>query len=66
MFKRIKNIVALSKAPKDSIEEAVKAMKLNAESLGDGNAVFIGEGNEEELKEQELKDKGFIGRIFGA
>lgn len=65
MFQRIKNLVSLSKAPQQAIDNAVKAMQENQEMMGDGNAVFFGEGTEEELKLQTEKDKGFIGRIFG-
>lgn len=64
MFRRIKNLIRLSEAPKEAIDDAVKAMKEIAELLGDGKAVFLGEGTSEEFKEQENSDKGIKG-IFG-
>lgn len=64
MFKRIKNLIKLSEAPQEAIDNAVKAMKENQELMGDGKAVFLGEGTSEEFKEQENEDKGIKG-IFG-
>jgi len=64
MFQRIKRIYKLS--TKDSkvldslTDEQIEALP----EAGDGQAVFFGEGTEEELKEQENKDKGLLG-IFG-
>lgn len=65
MFRRIKNIISLSKHDQNYIDESTFYMKQREQELGDGKAVFFGEGTEQELKEQEEKDKGFIGRVFG-
>lgn len=64
MFKRIKNLIELSKAPQESIDNAVKAMKVNQEKLGDGKAVFFGPGTHEEFEEMNREKKGLRG-IFG-
>lgn len=64
MFKRIKNLIALSNAPQVAIDNAVKAMQENSEKIGDGKAVFISEGLQKDYEEQILEDKGMKG-IFG-
>lgn len=74
MFQRIKNLWDLGRfKPSDKAEVRVKAEDgkeskiLTLEEdipLGDGKAVFLGEGTTEEFEEQERADKGFKG-IFG-
>lgn len=74
MLKRIKNAWKLSQIPgiaeadeitlrKSGLDRTVVVARA-AESVGDGQAVFFGEGTEEEFKDQENKDKGLLG-IFG-
>jgi len=64
MWKRITNIIKLSGKDPQFIEELSPEFIQQAPEMGDGNAVFLGEGSAEEWKEQEREDKGLKG-IFG-
>lgn len=67
MIQRLKRFWQLSKKDPKALE---KLEKLSDEEMayipeiGDGKAVFFGEGTEEEYKALEKEDKGFKG-IFG-
>lgn len=67
MLKRLKRLIQLSKKDPKALE---KLESLTEEQIaiipeaGDGKAVFIGPGTEEEFKEQEKEDKGLKG-LFG-
>lgn len=65
MLKRIKTAWALSGLKASDLN--VLAGKHNIElelPIGDGKAEFLGEGTEQEFKDQQNADKGFKG-IFG-
>ena len=67
MLKRLKRLIQLSKKDPKALE---KLESLTEEQIaiipeaGDGKAVFIGPGTEEEFREQEKEDKGLKG-LFG-
>jgi len=65
MFKRIKNLIELSKSSQNVIENAVKAMNENAELQGDGKSCFFDEGTTEEYEELQREDKFGIKKLFG-
>jgi len=64
MFKRIKKLFNINEYPKELVNTIHKDIKENSENIGDGKAVFIGSGTQEEYKKQVEEDKGFKG-IFG-
>ena len=55
MFNRFTRLWKLSKYPEQEIAELSKKAELE---LGDGKAVFIGEGTEEDFEEQQKEDDG--------
>ena len=67
IIKRIKRMYQLSKKEPEALK---KLENLTDEQLdfipdeGDGNAIFIGEGTQEEFKEMIEEDKGFK-NLFG-
>jgi len=65
MFQRIKKIYKLSQKDPKAIESLTDEQIDNLPDVGDGKAVFFGEGSEEEFKRQEEEDKGFISKVFG-
>jgi len=66
MFKRLKKLIALSKKdPKalkllENLTDEQMAL-VPEENLGDGKAVFIGEGTHDEFLDQEKADQGMKG-----
>lgn len=67
MFNRVKRFWELSNKDPKAVEQAMSLTKEDLDympEIGDGKAVFFGEGTEAEFKEQEEADKGFKG-IFG-
>lgn len=55
---------ALSKKDPKVLEALTKDQVDNIPEAGDGNAVFFGEGSEDEWKEEQDRRKGFLGRLF--
>lgn len=64
MFDRVRRIIKLSKKDPKAIEELTEKQIESLPNVGDGKAVFLGSGTEEEFREQEKADKGLKG-IFG-
>jgi len=64
MFKRIQNILKLSGKDPKAIEELTQEQIDSIPEMGDGKAVFFGEGTEAEFKQQQNDDMGIKG-IFG-
>lgn len=64
LLQRITRAWELSKAPEEISNEKLKQF-LAEEPLGDGKAEFLGEGTDEEFKDQIEKDKGFKAKPFG-
>lgn len=67
MFNRVKRFWQLSNKDPKAVEQAMSLTKEDLDympEIGDGNAVFFGEGTEQEYKDQLEEDKGFKG-IFG-
>lgn len=63
MFKRLKKLIALSKKDPEALKvlESLTVDQLALvpeENLGDGKAVFIGEGTHDDFLEQEKEDTG--------
>lgn len=64
MLNRIKRIIKLSKKDPIALAKLTDAEIDKLPDIGDGKAVFFGEGTEQEFKQQQEEDKGFKG-IFG-
>lgn len=64
MFKRIKRMYDLSKKDPKALSNLTDEQIENLPDIGDGKAVFFGEGTEEEFKDLQEADKGLKG-IFG-
>ncbi len=67
MLNRLKRLIELSKKDPKALEkmEGLTDEQLAAiPEAGDGKAIFIGPGTEQEFKEQEKADKGLKG-LFG-
>jgi len=67
MFQRIKRMWALSNKDPAYIEKAINLTKEEVAELpdvGDGKAVFIGEGSADEFADYEKEKKGIKG-LFG-
>lgn len=60
MLKRIKRLWQLSKRDKKLVDKLTLDEIVSIPLEGDGKAVFIGEGTQEEFEEQEKKDKGLF------
>lgn len=58
MFTRIKRIIKLSGKSPEAIEALTDDQIEELPNVGDGNAVFIGEGTHEEFEEQQREDEG--------
>jgi len=61
MWKRWNNILKLSGKDPQFIEELSPETIQAAPEMGDGKAVFLGEGTHEDFLEQEKEDKGLKG-----
>lgn len=67
MFKRLQRFWQLTKKDPKALERLEKLTEEEMSyipEIGNGKAVFLGEGTEEEFNEQEKRDKGIFG-IFG-
>jgi hypothetical protein len=64
MLQRLKNIIRLSKKQPEAIEALTKEQIDSLPNMGDGKAVFIDEGTEEEFKEQENLDKYGVKKLW--
>lgn len=65
MFKRLKRIIELSKKDHKKVDELTDEIISSVPLEGDGKAEYLGQGTEQEFKDQEQKDKGLFG-LFGA
>lgn len=63
MFQRLRKIIKLSKKDPDEVERLLDS-QVDGLPDEDTKAVFLGQGTEDEYKEQEKQDKGLKG-IFG-
>lgn len=64
MFNRIKRMYELSKKDPKALDDLTDEQIEKLPDVGDGGAVFFGEGTEEEFKLMKEEDKGLKG-IFG-
>lgn len=66
IFKRTKRLWKLSKKDPEALEDFMNLSDKQIMDIPDEDqkAVFLGEGTQEEFKEQQREDKGFKG-IFG-
>lgn len=61
MFQRIKRIVELSKKDPIILDSILKEQIDQLPEVGDGNAVFISQGTEQEYEEFQQEEKGMKG-----
>lgn len=65
MLKRIKRMWTLSKKDEKKVDELLDSDIEKLPDEGDGQAVFFGEGTQEEFEEQERQDKFGVKKLFG-